>query len=345
MNKRDGRPFRPTIQEVARLAEVSVATVSAVITGNIRVSEERTRRVRDAIRALNYRPDERGRILRTGRSSVMGVIVPDITNPFYPEILREIEQAARTRGYSVLLCDSSDDVEQERNHLEALLDRRVDGVLLACTKSTTSYDWLRERSMPVVFFERIPTSGDFAAVSTDHAASAAEAVSHLLRLGHRRISFLLNDPTLSSNAARLKSFHEEVAERRIAIPPRMVVSPLDGADAARNAAARLLATPGRPTAFLCSNSVLLLGASRAVRDAGLVCPADVSLMCFDNPAWTSHFPPAITTRAQATASIAFRAVEMLVGAINAPQSLPARTVWVPDQLVLRESTGPAPKKK
>jgi LacI family transcriptional regulator len=342
MRKSANRPFRVTIQEVARLAEVSVATVSAVINGTVRVSEERTRRVRDAMEALRYRPDERGRILRTGRSRILGVVVPDVTNPFYPEILRKIEKAAGERGYIVLLCDSADNAERERKHLETLLDRRVDGALVACTDSTASYDWLRERPMPVVFFERIPAFGRFAAVSTDHAAASAGATRHLLEIGHTRIAFLLNNASLSSNAARLKAFREALAERGLAVLPHLVVPALAGADAGRRTAAQLLAAPDRPTAFLCSNSVLLLGVAHAVREGGMRCPVDVSLMCFDNPAWTEHFSPAITTRAQDTAMIASTAVEMLVERIGSQEPPSERIQWVPDRLVLRESTGAAP---
>ena len=286
------KPRRATILDVARLADVSVATVSAVVNGNVRVSDERSGRVRDAMAALRYRPDERGRMLRTGRSHILGVVVPDLTNPFYPEIVREIERVARARRYSVLLCDSARDTEQERTHLEALLDRRVDGALVACTDSAVSYDWLRDRPMPVLFFERIPLAGRFSAVSTNHNAAAAEATRHLLELGHKRIALLATDPNLSSSSARIRAFRDVLAERGIAVPPRLVVTGLQTVEEGRAATAELLTQTPRPTAVLCCNSVLLLGAARAAREAGLRCPADVSLMCFDNPEWTAHFVPA-----------------------------------------------------
>jgi LacI family transcriptional regulator len=345
MAQNTAQPPRVTIQDVARLAQVSVATVSAVINGNVRVSDERSERVRSAMAALRYRPDERGRMLRTGRSRILGVVVPDLTNPFYPEIVREIEREARARRYSVLLCDSASDVEQERMHLEALLDRRVDGALVACTDSATSYEWLRERRMRALFFERIPLAGRFAAVSTDHTAAAAEATRHLLGLRHRRIAFLATDPDLSSNSARLRAFRDVLAGHGIAVPPRLVVTGLQTVEEARAATTDLLARAARPTALLCSNSVLLLGAARAAREAGLRCPADVSLMCFDNPEWTAHFAPALTTRAQATATLAAAAVERLIDSIEHPENVREETVWVADRLVLRESTGPAPRRK
>ncbi|NWF84664.1 MAG: LacI family DNA-binding transcriptional regulator [Bryobacteraceae bacterium] len=125
----------PTIQDVARLAGVSAATVSAVIKANVRVSPKLTEMVRAAMAAPHYQRDERGRILRTGRSRTIGVVVPEVTKPFYPEILRDFEHAAHAKGYSVLLCDSENSVEQERANLAQLAARRVDGALVACVSS------------------------------------------------------------------------------------------------------------------------------------------------------------------------------------------------------------------
>jgi LacI family transcriptional regulator len=121
-----------TMRDVARLAGVSIATVSAVINSSANVSSERKVRVEAAMAALDYHPDEVARSLKTGRTNVIGVVIPDITNAFYPEVVRGIEEAARETGYSVLLCDSSEDAAEERNHLSSLFSRRVDGVLLAC---------------------------------------------------------------------------------------------------------------------------------------------------------------------------------------------------------------------
>ncbi|MCL5746628.1 MAG: LacI family transcriptional regulator [Acidobacteria bacterium] len=340
------RAARPTIQDVARLAGVSVATVSAVMNGTVRVSPERTERVQRAMAALQYRPDERGRTLRTGHTRLIGVVVPDVTNPFYPEILREIEHAARQRGYSVLLCDSANDPEQERGHLEALVGRGVDGALVACTDSATSYEWLESRAFPAVFFERIPVVGRITAVSTDHEDAALAATRHLLNCGHRQIAFLATNPSLSSVAGRVEGFRKALAEAGLPLRQEFLRTQIHGADEARAAALELLRAQRKPTAFLCSNSVLLLGVDGAVRGAGLECPRDVSLMCFDSPLWTHHHDPPITTMSQPTMEIASEAVRCLLERIkNKSAAARARSVtWLKDTLVVRQSTGPAPRK-
>jgi LacI family transcriptional regulator len=330
----------PTIQDVARLAGVSVATVSAVINANVRVSPKRTELVREAMAVLHYQPDERGRVLRTGRSRTIGVVVPDVTNPFYPEILRDFEHAARARGYSVLLCDSENSVEQERANLAQLAARRVDGALVACVSSKSTYDWLENRALPLVFFERIPLAGRFAAVSTDHRAAAVQATRHFLDLGHRRVAFLLGDPTLSSNFARVEGFRHAMSGAVMPVRDNLIAPALFSAEDAIAAANSLLRQPDRPTAVLCSNSVLLLGVARAARDLGLRCPGDLSLVCFDNPSWTAHYPPPITTMAQPTAEIAEAAIGMILHQIGAEPTDNIR--WLSDRLIVRSSTGPAP---
>lgn len=335
---------RVTIQDVARLAGVSVATVSAVVNGNVRVSPKREQRVRDAMSALNYRPDERGRMLRTGRSRLVGVVVPDITNPFYPEILREVELVASAKGYGVLLSDSANDVQQERAHLDALMGRRVDGALVACVSSTSTYDWLSDQKFPVVFFERIPVAGRFVAVSTDHREAAVQATRHFQSLKHKRIGFMMTDATLSSNSARIEGYRQALSEQRIAEPQNLLVSGVKGAAEAHQVGLRLLKGHQRPTAMLFSNSVLLLGFVRAARDLGVECPKDLSVICFDNPAWTDYFPPSVTTLAQPIAEIAQKAVGLLLERINQPtELLESRIDWLCDRLITRESTGPAPK--
>ncbi len=345
---RRDRTNRPsTIQDVARLAGVSVATVSAVINGNVPVSPKRTELVRSAMAQLQYQPDERARILRTGRSRTLGVVVPDVTNPFYPEILRDFEHAARAQGYSVLLCDSENSSEQEKAHLMQLAARRVDGALVACVSSLSTYDWLEGRNFPVVFFERIPIAGRFNAVSTNHRAAALEATRHFIGLGHRQIAFFLGDPALSSNSARVEGFREGMSGSGLAVSPEGVSSALYTVENAAARAAILLTGPQRPTAILCSNSVLLLGVARAARDLGLRCPKDLSIMCFDSPSWTAHYPPPITTMAQPTAEIASAAIGMILDQIGRPPAgrSSGEMRWLSDRLVVRESTGPCPPVK
>src|SRR5260370_3074607 len=178
----------PRMKDVGRLAGVPFATVSAVINGTAVVSDGRAAKVREAMEALDYHPDQVARSLRTGRSHVVGMIVPDVTNPFYPEVIVGVEDAARKAGYSVILCNSNEDPAQEKRHLNELFARRVDGVLIACSDAQHAYDRLLRRRFPLVFFDRIPAGLTGHAVSTDNVEAAYIPPLHLIELGPEKIA-------------------------------------------------------------------------------------------------------------------------------------------------------------
>src|SRR5208283_2031145 len=147
---------KPTISDVARLAGVSVATVSAVINGTKVVSPRRAQKVREAMEALDYHADQIARSLRTGKSKVVGVIIPDLANPFYTQVIAAADEVASRAGYSIFLCNSNDDPAQEQRHLDMLFSHRVAAVLIASSDSFTGYDRLMRRRFPMLFFDRIP---------------------------------------------------------------------------------------------------------------------------------------------------------------------------------------------
>src|SRR5262245_32451139 len=206
-----------TMRDVARLAGVSVATVSAVINGTVTVSERLTGKVENAMKALDYHPDQVARSLKVGRTQVVGMVVPDLTNAFFPEVIQGAEDAARLQGYSVILCNSNEDPEQERRHLCPLFSRRVDGVLLACSDASAAYDSLVRRRFPIVFVDRIPQGVSFAGVSTDNEDAGRRATRHLIELGHKRIAFITGNLRHSPHADRLHGFRKAMQESNLAV--------------------------------------------------------------------------------------------------------------------------------
>jgi DNA-binding LacI/PurR family transcriptional regulator len=196
------------MRDVARLAGVSTSTVSAVINDSVAVSPQRKARVVAAMSALDYQPDAIARSLKTGRSNAIGVIVPDITNAFYPEVIRGIELAAQASGYSVLLCDSNEDRTVEERHLTALFSRRVDGVILACCADSRANELLARRHLPVIFIDRLPPSSVINSVCTDNVAAGQLAAEHLIGLGHKRIGMLAGHLGLSPHHDRLEGFRK-----------------------------------------------------------------------------------------------------------------------------------------
>mgnify|MGYP001560060032 CR=1 FL=1 len=332
-----------TMRDVARLAGVSVATVSAVINGTATVSERRTLKVREAMQALDYHPDNIARSLKVGRTRVIGMVIPDITNAFFPEVVRGVEEAARAEGYSVILCNSNEDPEQERQHLSTLFSQRVDGVLIACSDAFTAYDSLLRRRFPVVFVDRIPQGLTCDGVATDNVEASYRATRYLIELGHRQIAFIAGELRLSPHAGRLDGFRNAMQESNLAIRDeylRMGDLCIQRGYEAGMAMLRL-STP--PTAIITSNNRMLLGLMRCIAERNVGCPAEVSVIGFDDYVWTEHFTPRLTVVAQPTHEIGQRAMALLLKKIHAgeaPTEEHEPLVLLKAEFRVRESTGP-----
>ncbi len=336
---------KPTINDVARLAGVSVATVSAVVNGTKVVSPHRTQKVREAMAALDYHADQNARFLRTGKSRVVGVIIPDLANPFYTQVVAAADDVASRAGYSFFLCNSNDDPALEQRHLDMLFSHRVAAVLLASCDSFAAYDRLIRRRFPLVFFDRVPTGFHGSSVETDNHLAAFQATRHLIELGHRSIAILAGSIQRSTHARRLEGFRQAMLES--GLPVRDEYCGLSGlsVQAAYEFSLGLLASPRLPTAIFCTSNNLLLGCFRAVERVGLPCPENISIVGFDDFPWNEGFRPAITTVAQPTAAIGAKAMEMLLERIAAGSEgrvLEDQKIVLQPELRLRNSTAPPP---
>jgi LacI family transcriptional regulator len=332
------------MRDVARLAGVSTSTVSAVINQSVPVSPERKKRVLEALTALDYQPDEVARSLKTGRTNVIGVVIPDITNAFYPEVVRAVENAARQAGYAVVLCDSNEDSKNEETHLAALFSRRVDGVLLCCCANSTAYANLARRRFPVVFVDRVPSGSSEGTVSTDNVHAGYMATRHLIELGHQRIALLAGHVGLSPHHDRLEGFRKAMQEKHIPVRDEYLicgdVQILDGFEAT----GRLLALPLPPTAIMASNNKLLLGVLEQLDESGVLVPDQVSIVGFDDYIWNRYFSPSVTSVAQATNEMGKRAFQLLLQIINRGKDQPAMEehIRLVAELRVRNSTAPPP---
>jgi LacI family transcriptional regulator len=332
-----------TMKDVARLAGVSVATVSAVINGTAVVSDGRAAKVRAAMESLDYHPDQVARSLRTGRSHVVGMIVPDVTNPFYPEVIVGVEDAARKAGYSVILCNSNEDPAQEKRHLNELFARRVDGVLIACSDAQHAYDRLLRRRFPLVFFDRIPAGLKGHAVSTDNVEAGYIATMHLIELGHEKIAMVSGSPFLSTHIARTEGFRKAMQEAHLPIRAEYLRAGGLQIQGGFDAGVALLRMPDPPTAIFSSNNRTLLGLVRAIGELRVFCPEQISIVGFDDFAWTENFTPKMTTVAQPTFTMGSRAMETLLVKITQSEAIPqdaaCEVELLKPQLRIRQSTG------
>ena len=333
------------MRDVARLAGVSVATVSAVINGSATVSEVRSKRVREAMEALDYYPDHVARSLKVGHTSVVGMVVPDITNIFFPEVIRGVEAAARERGYSVILCDCNEDPEEERRHLDMLFSRRVDGVLIACSDPAAGYEHLMRRRFPIVFVDRIPRGLTHCGASTDNVEAGARATNHLIQLGHERIAFITGRLGLSPHYGRLEGFRKAMQARGLPIFDGYLREGDLQISTGRRLGLELLRLDPPPTAVISSNNKMLLGLMVAVAELGIPCPGCISTVGFDDSIWTEYFTPGLTVISQPTYEIGRAAFSMLLSRMQPKDGEPDQgpdLKLFPAELRVRGSTGPPP---
>ena len=330
-----------TIKDVARLARVSTATVSAVVNGTSFVSAPLKARVVEAAAELSYAPSRLARGLRTRSTRLVGVIVADITNPFFAEFVRLAGLAAQARGYSVLLCEVDHDPAKERAALDLLAAHRVDGVILCPTGQAAFYAEppVSTFPKPIVMVDRIIPDAPFDSVSIDNHRAAFVATRHILDLGHTRVAIVAGARHLSNTVDRMAGFADALASQGLELDQAHVVHAGFRQDLARDLCRMLLVGPRRPTALFVSNNQMMIGAMQALTDLGLSCPRDVSLAGIDDLPWAGTFAPRLTTQKQPIASMAEHAVRLLHDRMQ-DASRPLERIVLASELVIRDSCAP-----
>ncbi len=307
-----------TIRDVARLAGVSVATVSNVLNSTRTVAAETRDRVRRAVEALGYAPHAAARSMRGRSSGLLGLILADITNPFFTALVHAVERAANARGYAVLLCNSDEDLAREEQHLELLRTQRVDGIILAATghPSASRAAMLARLRAPVVLVDREFPEFGLDTVVLDNRRAALEATRHIVSFGHRRIAMIGGPGGVSTGAQRLAGYREALHEAQIPYDDALVCDAGFREEPAYEAACELLAAPARPTAIFAANNLIAMGVMRAIADARLDCPREVSVVSIDDFAWANAFRPRLTTVAQPVAAMGDAAVRLVLARIG-----------------------------
>jgi DNA-binding LacI/PurR family transcriptional regulator len=339
---------RPSIKDVAQLAGVSSKTVSNVLHGQIFVAEPTKARVTQAIAELGYRPNLNARSLRSGRSGILAVAVPDVDIPYFAELTGHLVKAAREHGYTVLIDETSGSRDLEVDLLTGIAPRLADGVIMS--PQGTGKTQLREVLSDGADQDRTPTVllGEHILglpvdhVLIDNVAAAAEATQHLVDLGCRRIAAVGLPPGYDDQqehaTLRLKGYKKALKANKLEYDPELVVAgsarrPADGA----SAMGALLALPERPDAVFCFTDLLALGVVRELSQRRIRVPEDIAVVGFDNISHTRYSVPTITTIAPDKVAIAETAVRLLVDRLSGDQSAP-RVVTVSHELVVREST-------
>lgn len=333
----------PTQKELAKLAGVSAGTVSNVISGAAGVSERARQRVLEAIRTLNYQPNLIARSLRMNRTRTLGIVIPDITIPFFPKLIRGAESAAREHGYFLIVLDSEGSDDREREMISLLQAQRVEGILLVTVGGGQNdcESKLAARSQtPTIFLDRLPIDLNVDSVCVDDFGAAEMAISHLASMGHREIAIVTGPPYLRNEQERLRGCMK--ALQRCGLPLRKSLTCSAGFEQTgidRLCHKLLLRPRERPTALLATNGVTGLGALRSLYSLGLSTPADIAFVTFDEITAEDFFQPSVTSVVQPTFEMGYRAVELLLARIE--QKIDPDTVQkvrLPATLMVRDSS-------
>ena len=332
----------PGLKDVAEVAGVHVSTASRALDErrSTMVRPETVDRVRRAAAELGYRVNRMARGLKTSRSFTIGMLIPDITNPFFPPIVRGAEDGLGEEGYTLVLANTDNDQEKEHRHLVRMLEREVDGLLLAMARRRDPLvEELLPGPTPVVLVNRTIDRGGVSAVIPDDQAGMTLAVKHLYRLGHRRLAHLAGPSDTSTGARRAAGFSAAASLLGLAGP--MVEEATAFSEAAGREAARpVFAKRPRPTAIVAANDLIALGVIEAGEEYGLGCPADFSVVGFNDMPFADRFRPSLTTVRIPEYEIGLRAAGVLLGRIEQPDRSP-ETILVAPELIVRESTIPA----
>lgn len=334
-----------TIADVARRAGVSTATVSRVLSGVGRARPETHARVVAAAQELEFRPSDVARSLKRRSTLTLGLIVTDIENPYFPQLVRAVEDAANAEGYAILLCNADEDPEREASYLDFLVDRRVDGMIVAAsTIGTQQQAWLASPPLPVVLVNTNAPNVDLPSVASDNRGGGRAAARHLLDLGHRRFGYLMPPPRNLDAPERLAGVRDELAAAGLDPdgPSLAIGSGAPGVSGGETAMLQLLAGTPPPTAVIAYNDLMAIGAMRAIRRAGLRVPVDVSLVGFDDVAFAAYAEPSLTTLRQETAEMGRWAVATLTEQLAVGKTASGLRLVLPVHLEIRASTGPPP---
>ncbi len=347
----------PTISDVAQAAGVGRATAARTLGGYGSVGQETKARVLAVAERLGYQTNELARSMSTGETKTLGVVVADIGNPFFAGVVRGITDFGDSRGYNIIVLSTDENLDKERAAVELLLNKRVDGLILASAsvraQSADHISAAVKRGTPVVLVDRAIRGMDFDAVLIDNREAARQAVAHLIRHGHRRVGFVWGpetvtpptsvtsllaaaEKTLWSDGERLHGYLAALFETGIEFDASLVTTTAKSQEGAELGVSNMLALPDPPTALFTTETDATIGALKAMRAAGLSYPSDISFIGFDDNAWAAVMDPPLTMVAQPMHELGEQSARQLIARIGGTR-LDTSTDFLPTVLVERSS--------
>lgn len=329
-----------TLKDIAEKTQLSVSTVSRVLHDNSKkskISIETQERVRQAAKDLGYRINTLARGLRLQKTFEIGVVVPDIANPFFSAMIKSLAGELRKSGYNFIVYDSDEDLAIERSAIKSLLEKRVDGLIIASVGQEFSHiEKIKEADIPLVMIDRCFDSLDIDSVSVDNVKGALSAVNYLINQGHTRIAFIQGLPGTYANETRLEGYKRALQEANIPVDEQLIVGDdfrsLNGYLETKH----LLQLSLPPTAIFTAGDLIALGALEACKESGVIIPTDISLVTFDDPVFASYLSPAITAIEQPITKMTEMTVAMLYRRMKNPGDQ-RRKVLLEPKLNIRNS--------
>ena len=329
---------RASIRDVAARAGVSVTTHTHTLNGTRFVSEQAKAKVHEAAHALGYVPSEIARGLKHNTTRTLGMLVPNNSNPYFAEIIRGVEHHSYATGYSLLLCNSNDDPQQQADHLRVLAERRVDGIVLVASGHDDAVVAVcKDLRLPLVLVDREIDAIAIDLIEVDHVAGGELATAHLLAMGHERVACIVGPSDLRPSHQREAGWRRALAKAGIEPRADEIVRGDFGPESGAAAMRRLLQSPRRPTAVFVCNDMMAIGALHAAHEAGISVPDQLSIVGFDDIELAAYTSPPLTTVAQPKEAIGTGAAGLLLERLREGRVEPRRTVLQP-ALHLRSST-------
>ena len=345
IDERDARRLAepaPTMQDVAKAAGVSLATVSAALNGTAKVSPQRLQRVEQAVARIGYQRNSIARSLKLGRTGTIGLTVPDIRNPFFTDVVSTVQRVLNEAGYAVMLCCNDENTARQDEHIKLLLDRRVDGLIIAPAGDDAIMEQIIVQARkPVVLIDRLCEGLEADAVVIDNREAVLEATRYLLRLGHRRIGYVSGSANTYTGRQRLAGYQQALAEADSSFDPELIREGRFRQEDGYRAVMELLSLAERPTAVFSANNLMAIGAMKAIGDRGMCCPNDISVACFDDFPWADAFSPQLTTIAQPVQAIGQHAARLLLERLRGQaRGSEPRQLTLRGRLMIRSSCRP-----
>ncbi|TGE22134.1 LacI family transcriptional regulator [Hymenobacter aquaticus] len=337
---------RASITDLAKALNLSASTVSRALADHNDVSEATKERVRALAKELNYQPNQLAAALRRGRSKTLGVLVPHITGNFFPHVVHGIATEASKSGYNVLICQSDEDVQQEKKNIDLFMNAQVEGILVSLANTTQDFahfDAVKDQRLPLVFFDRIIEGfqgPNVSAVVLNDYLGAYQAVSHLIEQGCTRIAIFSGPLHVNINKNRYQGYVDALTAHGLPLRPEYVSHHADiNLKSGTQAMRKLLRMAQRPDAVFASNDLAIVGAMQVAKEQGLRVPDDIALVGFSNEAFTELTEPTLTSVDQRSEQMGRTAVRLLLKLLNRPATAsPLKPVVLEPKLIVRDSS-------